>query len=116
MQLWKGRVPIYSDLHSAWSTATSFGSLAPGFVIASLATVLYISIPLSGTLLYQRNTFGAVLAYIQFPFRLAFVLPSLFFITWIVAPLQPLSLSVSLIVVTELLKLWSLRSWQTRAA
>ena len=111
-----GHVPIYSNLRSAEEAATSFGSLFP-IAVTALSTILYVSVLVSGTLLCLRKDFGVVLAYAQFPFRLAFVVPSLFFIPWLVAPLPhriAVAVSIVMIVGSELFKLWSLWFWQRR--
>jgi hypothetical protein len=111
-----GRVPIYSDLHSAGETARSFGSLFP-VAITALSTILYVSVLVSGTLLCLRKHVGVVLAYAQFPFRLAFVVPSLFFIPWLVAPLpHRITVATSMVLIgsSELFKVWSLWFWQRR--
>jgi hypothetical protein len=115
--LWAGHLPIYSNLRSAGETATSFSSLLP-VVIAAVAALLYVSIPMSGAFLCLRKELGAVLAYIQFPFRLALWVPSLFFIPWLLVPLDQriaFVTGIGVVVFTELLKLWSLWVWRSRA-
>jgi hypothetical protein len=111
-----GRVPIYSDLRRAGEIATSFGDPFP-IEVAAVGTIIFISLPVSGTLLCLRKHFGVVLAYAQFPFRLAFAVPSLFFIPWLMAPL-PLQIAIPvyivLIVSSELFKVWSLWFWERR--
>lgn len=114
LSLWSGRVPIYSDLLSAWYTTESFGSALP-IVVASMGFILYISIPVSAVLLLRAHRFGVKLAYAQFPFRLIAVVPSLFFIPWLTGLMPPLVAVISgivLIISTEILKLWSLHRQQ----
>lgn len=111
-----GRVPIYSDLHTAEETATSIGSLFP-VAVTALSTILYVSVLVSGTLLFLRKHIGVVLAYAQFPFRLALVVPSLFFIPWLVAPLpHRIAIAVDIVLIgsSELFKVWSLWFWERR--
>jgi hypothetical protein len=105
-----GRVPIYTDLRTATETAASFGNISP-VVVTTLSCALYVSLPLSGALLFRKNRLGTILAYVQFPFRLAFVVPSLFFIPWLVRPFHhriAVAVGIALIVGSEILKLWSL--------
>ena len=111
-----GRVPIYSDLRRAGAIATSFGSPFP-VEVAALGTIIFMSLPVSGALLCLRKPLGVMLAYAQFPFRLAFTVPSLFFIPWLMAPL-PLRIAIPVYIVfivgSELFKVWSLWFWQRR--
>ena len=105
-----GRVPIYSNLLRASEIAISFENSFP-VVVTALSIILYVSIMVSGTLLYRRKPLGAMLAYAQLPFRVALSVPSLFFIPWLLAPL-PLQFTVAggivLMIGSELFKLWSL--------
>ena len=110
LSLWSGRVPIYSDLLSAWYTSESFGGWLP-IVGASIGFLLYISIPISGVLLLRSHRFGVRLAYAQCPFRLILFTPSLFFIPWLARLMPPqlvVGTAIVLIITTEILKLWSL--------
>ena len=114
--LWSGRVPIYSDMLSAWYNSKSLGSALP-FVAACSGLLMYLSIPVSGVLLLRGHRFGVYIANVQFPFRVITVKPSLFFILWF-APLLPQQMAVVFgilfIITTEVLKLWSLRQQQAR--
>lgn len=113
-----GRVPIYSDLSQASKIATSFENSFP-VIVTALSITLYVSILVSGTLLYRRKPLGVMLAYAQFPFRVALSVPSLFFIPWLLTPLSvriAVAIYIALMIGSELFKLWSLWFWQRRVA
>jgi hypothetical protein len=114
--LWSGRVPIYSDLLSAWYASESFGGALP-ILEASIGVLLFISISVSGVLLLRGHRFGVRLVYAQFPFRFILYVPSLFFIPWLTQLMLPQVadlIGFVLIITTEILKIWSLQQWQAR--
>jgi hypothetical protein len=78
----KGKIPFYSDIVTAKSTSIAFGLPIPT-VFASVSIFLYSTLLVSGFLLIKRNKYGAILSYIQCPFRLLTFIPiSIFFLTW----------------------------------
>ena len=100
-------------------SSTSFGipSLS---IITFFSLVLYLSLILSGIYLIKHRKAGAILSYIQTPFRLlGLVPPSIFFIIW---PLKyifenPKAISaiitfVVLMLLSEFLKLTSVIMWR----
>ena len=113
-RLFNGQVPFLHDLMQSMATARSVGH-SSSIVLTSLAIVLYLSLAVSGVLLYKRHNLGAVLSYLQTPFRLlTFIPPSLFFILW---PLKyafatpPVILGAALVVGSEVLKVSTVVYW-----
>jgi hypothetical protein len=109
-----GRVPIYSDLHSAKETATSISSLFP-VAVTALSTYSICFCPGFRDSSLLRKPLGVMLAYAQLPFRLGLVVPSLFFIPWLVAPLpHRIAIAVDIVLIgsSELFKVWSLWFWE----
>jgi|GEM_PF-1227188 len=77
-----GQIPFYSDFASANAISVSFGAPMP-IQIASISIFFYISLLFSGYFLMKRHKFGAIISYIQCPFRLLSIIPiSIFFLTW----------------------------------
>ncbi|WP_123725916.1 arginine:ornithine antiporter [Pseudomonas protegens] len=121
VNLAKGRVPIYDDILSFQQVQLSDpGPLAlPMF---SLGLLTMVSIIVSAWLFLSGSRFARALAYLQVPFRLIFVMPSLLFIPWIVplaATSNPL-FSISLLIICEAIKvgtlLWSKSVQQRQTA
>lgn len=78
----KGEIPFFSDLLAAKSTSISFEAPMP-IIFVSISLFLYLTLLISGILLLKGNKYGAILSYIQCPFRLLTMIPiSLFFPTW----------------------------------
>jgi hypothetical protein len=76
------QIPFYHDIIQSHVTAASFGHPLP-VVLTFISFICYISLILSGVLLMKRLILGAIVSYIQCPFRLlTFIPPSLFFIRW----------------------------------
>jgi len=111
----RAQIPIYSEIKQALQTSSSFGNSFP-MIMTILGLALYISVIFSGVLLFQLKRTGAIIVYLQTPFRLALLMPSLFFISW---PLFYLFGKTSLAVVagivlvltSESIKLFSVISW-----
>lgn len=112
VNLAKGRIPIYDDVLAFQQVQLSEpGPLAlPMF---SLGLLTMVSIIVSAWLFLSGSRFARALAYVQVPFRLIFVIPSLPFIPWIV-PLAATSnpvFGISLLILCEAAKvstlLWS---------
>jgi hypothetical protein len=104
-------------------------------VITIFACMLYISLLFSGYYLIKGNKIGAILSYIQTPFRIiTFIPPSIFFITW---PLKyffnseaisanvanfvfdaeaiaAIATFVTLMLLSETLKLYSIVTWRRK--
>lgn len=115
----KGNLPFFHDITQTYQTTKSFGHPLPFFlVIPSIA--LLISLPFSGKLLYQLNIKGAIISYIQTPFRLLSASPSLFFVYWPISfhfekpPIWAVIIGVVLILASEIAKLYTVISWHIK--
>ena len=124
------QIPFYHDIIHSHVNATSFGHPLPA-VLTYISILFYISLILSGVLLVKRLTLGAILSYIQCPFRLlTFIPPSLFFITWplkyiIKSPKASLEYSfthpaiilvIALVLFSETLKMAMVIIWHRKIA
>lgn len=114
-RLFHGQVPFHHDIAQSIATAKSLGLSVPIYT-ASISLVLYLSLAVSGVLLFKRHSLGAILTYLQVPFRLlTFIPPSLFFILW---PLKyvftspPVILGAALVVGSEVLKVSTVVCWR----
>jgi hypothetical protein len=118
-RLLDGHIPIYYDISRSIKSITSFG-IPPFSIITLFSLALYLSLIVSGIYLIKHNEIGAILSYIQTPFRLLTLIPpSIFFILW---PLQyifenPKAISaiitlVVLMLLSEFLKLTSVVMWR----
>ena len=76
----KGKVPIVGDLMSAWSNAAAFGTFFHFWTLTIPYLILFLSLFASGVLLIRKKPAGAIVAYVQTPFRLLLVTPSISFI------------------------------------
>ncbi len=123
-RIFHNQIPFYFDIMKSIETNKSFSgsSTVPPEIIVSL--LLYVSLAFSGVYLIKLNKVGAILTYLQTPFRLfIFIPPSIFFINW---PLKYLfsdpgrswaiGISLFLILVSESLKLWSIIRWHRQKA
>jgi len=122
------QIPFYHHIILANETSISFGSSLP-LIVTYISLVLYASLIFSGFLLITHHKYGAILSYIQCPFRISTLIPpSLFFITWPVkyifdlpsSSLEPtinnpaVILIASLILLCESLKLTTVIFWHKK--
>ena len=117
-RIFHAEIPFYYDIIRSIKTSKSIGE--PSFVLITVfSLVLYVSLVFSGTYLIKLQKVGAILSYIQTPFRLLTLLPpSIFFISWPLKYLfsNPQAISaigtlIFLVLVSEFLKLWSIIRW-----
>lgn len=114
-----GQIPFYHDvLKSIETNKMVYGSSSvPPVTVVAL--VLYASLAFSGVYLVNLRKVGAILSYIQTPFRFVLLIPpSIFFITW---PLKHIFRDPGTIIafatlgivvlLSETLKLWSVIRW-----
>ncbi len=128
VQIYHNQIPFYHDVLQFQNTISSFGLPSLSF-LGYVSVALYISLILSGILFLKHSKSGAILSYIQCPFRLlTFIPPSLFFITWPIkyifdppsSALEPtfhnpaLILFVSLILLCETFKLTTVIIWHKK--
>jgi len=82
LRIRQGQPPFYYDLQQTAMIMRGTGDPLP-VISCVLSTLLYVSLAFSGVLLFRARISGAILSYIQTPFRLLILIPpSLFFIHW----------------------------------
>ncbi len=117
------QIPFYYDINKSIETNTAVG--APSLVLISIfSLILYVSLIFSGVYLIKLQKVGAILSYIQTPFRfLTFIPPSIFFITWPLkyffsnhGTISAIGTLLVLFLLSEGLKLWSIIRWQRHKA
>ena len=113
--IYYGKFPLINDIEKIADTSASFG-LPYLSIFSYLAILVYASLILSGVYWVKKKKLGAILSYIQTPFRLLFIIPpSIFFILW---PLGYFSdkpqivLGLVLVLLSEILKVFTVASWQ----
>jgi hypothetical protein len=121
-----GVLPFYYDIAMSIRTGLAFGgsmaTISP--IITTVSMLLYISLAFSGYYLIRLNRIGAVLSYIQTPFRvLALMPPSIFFLLWPVKYIFTPNIHVkeaiivfSLLLLSEGLKTIIVVLWQKKSA
>jgi hypothetical protein len=117
--LFQGEIPFYNDLTKSIESAVAFGIPSLG-VIPVFSLLLYASLLFSGFYLIKHQKSGAILAYVQTPFRILMLIPpSIFFIIWPLGylfknPHSLLAISTLLLVVfiSEALKLFCVIRWR----
>jgi len=123
-RFYNGVIPFYSDIVMAHNTALSFDHPLP-IIFAVITIVMHTSLIFSGILLIKQNKYGAIISYIQTPFRLLFrfLPPSIFFIYWPVGYLfdvketSKLLLGVLIVILTlssEVPKLYTVIKWHKK--
>jgi len=111
----KAKIPIYTEIKQAIQITSSYGNPLP-MIMTCLGLALYISVIFSGVFLFQLKRTGAIIVYLQTPFRLALLMPSLFFISWPLVYLfgktsLAVGIGIVLVLTSESLKLLSVISW-----
>ncbi len=102
------QVPLIHDLTTAAKTAELYGSPLP-IVMASVGTVGGLSLAASAYLLLRGRNAGRYIALAQAPLRCTLIMqPSLVLLMYAAKGLTSVTL-VSLILGTEMLKIWTLR-------
>lgn len=111
----RGRIPLYDDAVLFLQVNMLHGwSILVLFFIASM--LLSLSIFLTMVLFFKQHPFARLIAYLQTPFRLYFVVPSLSFIPWVVSifEMQQAVIALFVLVVSEILKCVSLYNLNAR--
>ncbi len=86
LSLSQGKIPLYSDWQSFTELVAQQGGLSAQLALVfGLSLTLTISILFSALMFLGDSRYVPVLVYIQTPFRLFFVVPSLFFLSWLMA-------------------------------
>lgn len=122
-KLLHGQIPIYSDIVKAIGTSASFG--IPSLeMLTGFSLLLYASLVLSGIFLIRQKRIGAIISYIQTPFRIAAIIPpSIFFATWplkyiISSPraIESICVFAGLVLLSETVKTVSIVMWQSNSS
>ena len=115
------QVPFYCDIVKSIEISTSFGIPIP-VILTAFSLLLYVTLVFSGVFLIKQKRMGALISYIQTPFRiLAIIPPSLFFATWplkyIISDSSAISRIVAffcIVLLSESLKTASIVLWQRK--
>ena len=120
-RLFHGQIPFFHDITKSVDSTTSFGipSLS---IITVFSLILYVSLIFSGVYLIKHHKVGALLSYVQAPFRiLSLIPPSIFFIIWPLKyifknPQSFLAISTFflLLLFSEAFKLYCVIRWHKR--
>jgi hypothetical protein len=122
-RIFHAQIPFHHDVIKATETTTSFG--IPSLALLTIFSLfLYVSLIFSGVYLIKLHKVGAILSYIQTPFRLLTLIPpSIFFISWPLkyffsSPGTILAIGnlLFLVLLSEGVKLWSIIRWQRHKA
>lgn len=103
-----GRIPLFSEISDAHDFYQEYGSSSP-ILLSWGAGLLALSFIASGLLLLKRKKFGKYIAFCQFPLRIIFVMPSVFFLNYLGYMGASAAVLMAVLLVSEVLKLWSLR-------
>jgi len=116
-RIYLGQFPFYYDLQQTAMIMRSTGDSLP-VISCALSTLLYFSLALSGVLLIKKKISGAILGYIQTPFRLLILIPpSLFFIHWpwkYILDRPTFAFGFFLLLASEIFKVATLIIWHRR--
>jgi hypothetical protein len=105
-RLLHGNLPFYPEIamsiQTGWAFGGSFAAIIP--IITTASVFLYASLVFSGYLLIRLHRIGAVISYVQVPFRiLTLIPPSVFFLLWPVGHFSYSTLLPKVVVVFGLL-------------
>jgi len=100
-----GRIPFLTDFQASQAMAGTWRSAVPP-VVTALSVLFVLSLLASGYALLLCRRYGRFLVYGQLPFRLLLVMPSVFFLPWLVRPLPPESAFVLLVVLVLCTEAW----------
>jgi len=109
LNLSQGRIPIYDDAVSFQQVDLSYGGAMPAILFSS-SLLLTFSTILTMWLFFKQRPWGRTIAYVQIPFRLFLVVPSLSFIPWMTNLFEVNQAAVvfSVLIASEVLKVVSL--------
>lgn len=116
-RIFQGQIPFYYDYLQAFLTMRAMGDALP-LVGCILSIILYLSFAFSGVLFLRKKILGAILSYLQTPFRLLILIPpSLFFIHWpwkYLLDKPTFAFGVFLLLASELFKIATVVIWHRR--
>lgn len=113
----RGRIPLYDDAVSFVQIDLQYGwSMLVLFFIGSM--LLTLSILLTMLMFFKQHPLVRLIACLQVPFRLYFIVPSLSFIPWLASllELRQAVIIFSVLIASEVLKVVSLYKAGTRQA
>ncbi len=117
LRAFQGQIPFAYDYQQAALVMRSTGDVMP-LVGCAVSILLYLSLAFSGALLLRNKVSGAILGYIQTPFRLLILIPpSLFFIHWpwkyfLATP--TFAFGLFLLIASEIFKVATVVIWHRR--
>lgn len=106
------RIPIYDEILLFMQL---LGSIHPALAWQfPVRILLVLSIPLSMILFFKQSRYATAAMWIQAPFRLFFVMPSLFVGVWIINELriESVILNLSFLLISEAFKMYTV--WRFR--
>jgi len=108
------KIPIINDLYLIAENLESFGMLSLKYIAPVLIGILYLSLSITGYFLIKRQKIGIIVSYLQTPFRLLAIMPpSISILLWFIGTSnKPKILTISLIVIVETFKVYSLIKYQ----
>jgi hypothetical protein len=113
----QGQVPLFYDYQQAYMIMRSTGDSMP-LISCVVSIMLYLSLAFSGALLLRKKVSGAVLGYLQTPFRLLILIPpSLFFIHWpwkYILSAPSYAFGFFLLLASEIFKVATVAIWHKR--
>ena len=119
-RIFHGQIPFYHDVIKSIETNKIVWGATSVPAETVIALLLYVSLAFSGVFLIKLQKVGAILSYIQTPFRfLTFIPPSIFIITWLLryffdnpGTIWAIGTLLFLVLLTESLKLWTIIRWR----
>lgn len=104
----EGKLPYFTDLAATIQNLVSHGGIVTGVMIG-FSWLLQLSIVFSAVLFLLNSSKVKLLCYVQTPFRLLFMVPSVPIITYLVGGIYSTVIFLVLLLVSEALKVYSLR-------
>lgn len=105
--------PFFGSFFEPLSAAETFG-LTSVTILTGIAVVVTATILVSGPLMIMLNRAGVYLSLVQFPFRLAFMVPPTFFFVQSAGVYLPIFAVVLVVMVLEVLKAVTQILWLRR--
>lgn len=103
----EGRLPYFTDFAATIQNLVSHGGIITGIMIG-LSWLLQLSIIFSAVLLLLNSSKARLFCFIQTPFRLLFMVPSVPIITCVVGGVYGTIIFLVLLMLSEILKVYSL--------
>ena len=105
------RIPFVFDIKAGTTTSLSFGNNYPLYTVI-LSLTLMATLPASGWILFKEKLRWRMLVYLQTPFRIFLVMPSIFFMLWIfptlTEPFKITLIALLLVIAIEVFKVFTI--------